>query len=159
MIRSGLSGVASFMGLLILSLTLPCWAWMRFKTAESQPTEHGLSWLTMPIGWLLSKGPFEGWVILYSVDDPVRENTRPEASIGAAVQLRNDLDLQYGGMLQVKGKHVYWFYDRTNNRWLEMIPGDLDTLTGLKLVRVEDPGRIFFRHASNGQSYEIRIGL
>lgn len=142
-----------------LSLILPLISLIQFHAEKLLTAEPGIRWFAMPVGLALNVPVLAGWELFFRETAVVslEQSAQLEEQPGADTAGPPIPSLEYGGFVQIGPGRHYWFKDKQTRRCFQILVGELDELSGLRLLEVRDNRRAVFQDEKSLACFEVEF--
>lgn len=142
-----------------LPLTLPLISLIQFHTEKRLTAKPGIRWFAMPVGLGMDVPALAGWELFFretvvvAMEQPEQLVEQPSAdTAGSTIP-----SLEYGGFVQIGLGRQYWFKDKLTRRCFQILEGEVDELSGLRLLEVRANRRAVFKNEKSLECFEVEF--
>lgn len=141
-----------------LSLTLPLIFLIQLQKEKRLTAMPGIRWFSMPVGVGLDVPTLAGWEFFFREAAEVSLEP-PEQFVESSADTDRPIipSLAYGGFVQIGPDRRYWFKDKLTRRCFQILVGELDELSGVRLLEVRDNRRAVFQDEASLEFFEVEF--
>lgn len=142
-----------------LSLTLPLIFLIQLQKEKRLTAMPGIRWFSMPVGVGLDVPTLGGWEFFFR--EAAEVSLEPPEQFVESSSADTDRpiipSLAYGGFVQIGPDRRYWFKDKLTRRCFQILVGESDELSGVRLLEVRDNRRAVFQDEASLEFFEVEF--
>lgn len=142
-----------------LSVTLPLIFLIQIQKEKRLTAMPGIRWFSMPVGLGVDVPSLAGWELFFREVaeiswEPPEQLLEPPSSDADRPIIPS---LAYGGFVQIGPDRQYWFKDKLTHRCFQILVGELDELSGVRLLEVRDNQGAVFQDEESLECFEVEF--